>query len=47
MIQAVILDVDGTLVDSVELHAWAWQGAFRDFGHSIGFQDIRADRKRR
>jgi HAD superfamily hydrolase (TIGR01509 family) len=41
MIQAAIFDVDGTLVDSVDLHARAWQDAFRDFGHAIGFQNIR------
>jgi HAD superfamily hydrolase (TIGR01549 family) len=41
MIKAVIFDVDGTLVDSVDLHAQAWQDAFRDLGHTIAFQDIR------
>ena len=41
MPEAVIFDVDGTLVDSVDLHARAWQDAFRDFGHEIGFQAIR------
>ena len=41
MIEAVIFDVDGTLVDSVDLHARAWQDAFRDFGHEIGFEEIR------
>jgi len=42
MIQAVIFDVDGTLVDSVDLHAKAWQDAFRNFGHEIEFAKIRA-----
>jgi HAD superfamily hydrolase (TIGR01549 family) len=41
MAKAVIFDVDGTLVDSVDLHAHAWQDAFRDFGHEISFQEIR------
>ena len=41
MPQAVIFDVDGTLVDSVDLHAKAWQDAFRDYGHDIAFADIR------
>jgi HAD superfamily hydrolase (TIGR01549 family) len=41
MLKAVIFDVDGTLVDSVDLHAKAWQDAFRDFGHEIAFTDIR------
>ncbi|MEA2737676.1 MAG: hypothetical protein QOH05_983 [Acetobacteraceae bacterium] len=42
MPEAVIFDVDGTLVDSVDLHARAWQEAFRDFGHDIPFQAIRS-----
>jgi len=41
VIEAVILDVDGTLVDSVDLHAKAWQDAFRDYGHEIPFAAIR------
>lgn len=41
MIKAVIFDVDGTLVDSVDLHAKAWQDAFRDFGHEFEFNVIR------
>ena len=41
MLKAVIFDVDGTLVDSVDLHAKAWQDAFLDFGHDIAFADIR------
>jgi HAD superfamily hydrolase (TIGR01509 family) len=39
--RAVIFDIDGTLVDSVDLHAHAWQEAFRDFGHEIEFDVIR------
>src|SRR5689334_23119948 len=42
MPSAVIFDVDGTLVDSVDLHAKAWQEAFRDYGHEIPFEDIRS-----
>ena len=41
MIKAIIFDVDGTLVDSVDLHAQAWQAAFREFGHDIAFGEIR------
>ena len=41
MIKAIIFDVDGTLVDSVDLHAQAWQAAFREFGHDIAFDEIR------
>lgn len=40
--QAAIFDVDGTLVDSVDLHARAWQEAFAHFGHRVGFGEIRA-----
>jgi HAD superfamily hydrolase (TIGR01549 family) len=32
MIQAVIFDLDGTLVDSNELHVDSWERAFRHFG---------------
>ncbi len=42
MSEAVIFDVDGTLVDTVDLHAKAWQEAFRDFGHEVGFQEVRS-----
>lgn len=42
MPQAVIFDVDGTLVDSVDLHARAWVDAFRDFGHEVAFEDVRS-----
>jgi len=41
MVKAVIFDIDGTLVDSVNLHAHAWQEAFQHFGHSIPFEDVR------
>ena len=40
-IQAVIFDIDGTLIDSVDLHALAWQDAFREFGREIPYNDIR------
>ncbi|HXR86630.1 MAG TPA: alpha/beta fold hydrolase [Stellaceae bacterium] len=39
---AVIFDIDGTLVDSVDLHAQAWQEAFRHFGHEIDYGAIRS-----
>jgi HAD superfamily hydrolase (TIGR01509 family) len=38
---AVIFDVDGTLIDSVDQHAKAWQDAFRAFGYDFEFQTIR------
>ena len=41
MIKAVIFDIDGTLVDSVDLHAQAWKEAFKHYGKDIPFQQIR------
>ncbi len=41
MPNAVILDVDGTLIDSVNLHAKAWQDALREFGHEVALDDLR------
>lgn len=41
MVQAVIFDVDGTIVDSVDLHAQAWKVAFEKFGKTIPFQQVR------
>ena len=40
-VTAAIFDIDGTLVDSVDLHARAWQEAFRHFGYDIAFEKIR------
>jgi len=40
--QTVIFDIDGTLVDSVDLHALAWQEAFRHFGHDVAFETARS-----
>jgi HAD superfamily hydrolase (TIGR01549 family) len=42
MIKAVIFDIDGTLIDSVDLHAKAWVEALKHFGHEIAFQDLRS-----
>ncbi len=42
MIKAVIFDIDGTLIDSVDLHAHAWQEAFAKFGVKVGFEDVRS-----
>ncbi len=41
MPKAVIFDVDGTLVDSVGLHAQAWVDALEEFGHEVSFADAR------
>jgi beta-phosphoglucomutase-like phosphatase (HAD superfamily) len=41
MIKAVIFDIDGTLLDSVDLHARAWQEILAKYGHQIPFREIR------
>lgn len=41
MIEAAIFDIDGTLVDSVDLHAHAWQEAFARFGKEIPYERVR------
>ncbi|HEY0006615.1 MAG TPA: HAD family hydrolase [Pyrinomonadaceae bacterium] len=41
MIKAVIFDIDGTLVDSVDLHAQAWKEAFKHFGKEIPYEQVR------
>lgn len=40
MTQAVIFDVDGTLVDTNYLHAVTWWEAFRQYGHGVDMADI-------
>jgi HAD superfamily hydrolase (TIGR01509 family) len=41
MVQAVIFDIDGTLIDSVDLHAQAWQDIFLRYGVNTDFQAVR------
>lgn len=41
MIKAIIFDIDGTLVDSVDLHARAWQEIFKKYGKDVPFDDVR------
>jgi HAD superfamily hydrolase (TIGR01509 family) len=40
-VRAVLFDVDGTLVDTNDLHASAWREAFLEFGHDVPLADIR------
>lgn len=40
MIRAVIFDVDGTLVDSNDLHVEAWREAFRSYGKELAFDEV-------
>jgi HAD superfamily hydrolase (TIGR01549 family) len=42
VIEAVIFDIDGTIVDSVTLHAKAWQRTFAKFGKNILLEAIRS-----
>ena len=41
MIHAVIFDLDGTLVDSNDLHVEAWQETFRHFGKEFSSSELR------
>jgi HAD superfamily hydrolase (TIGR01509 family) len=40
-VRAVLLDVDGTLIDSNDAHARAWVDAGREFGRDIEFGEVR------
>ena len=40
-VTAAIFDIDGTLVDSVDLHAKAWMEALAHFGYKIPFEQVR------
>lgn len=39
--RAVLLDIDGTLIDSNDAHAHAWVDVGREFGHEIGYAHVR------
>ena len=41
MIEAVIFDIDGTLIDSNDFHAQAWVKAFEKYGKKIKFYEAR------
>jgi phosphoglycolate phosphatase-like HAD superfamily hydrolase len=40
--KAAIFDLDGTLLDSVDLHALAWHEAMLKFGHDVSFEQARS-----
>jgi beta-phosphoglucomutase-like phosphatase (HAD superfamily) len=42
MPKAAIFDLDGTLLDSVDLHALAWHEAMVKFGHAVSFEQARS-----
>lgn len=42
MAKAILFDVDGTLIDSNDLHAAAWREAFLHFGVDVPFDDVRS-----
>ena len=41
MARAILLDLDGTLVDSNDAHASAWVEALRKHGHQVHFDSVR------
>jgi phosphoglycolate phosphatase-like HAD superfamily hydrolase len=41
VLKAVIFDLDGTLVDTVDFHAQSWERTFQHFGHQIPYEQIR------
>lgn len=40
--KGAVFDIDGTLVDSVDLHAQAWQRTFEHFGFPQSFEAVRS-----
>src|SRR5919112_4096447 len=40
-LRAVLFDVDGTLIDSNDAHARAWEDVFREEGYAARFADVR------
>jgi len=40
-LRTVLLDIDGTLIDSNDAHARAWVDSLRDHGYVIPFEEVR------
>ena len=40
MLQAILFDIDGTLIDSNALHVRAWREAFRHFGKELTVDEV-------
>ncbi|MDQ4060939.1 MAG: HAD hydrolase-like protein, partial [Pseudomonadota bacterium] len=41
MPKAVIFDIDGTLIDTVDLHAASWAETFRHYGREVPHDEVR------
>ena len=39
--RAVLLDIDGTLIDSNDAHARSWVETFAEFGYDVSFETVR------
>ena len=42
MPSAILFDIDGTLLDSVDFHARAWQETFARYGVDVTFEEVRS-----
>ena len=42
MPSAILFDIDGTLLDSVDFHARAWQETFARYGIEVPFEEVRS-----
>ena len=41
MARAILFDMDGTLIDTNDAHARAWQDAFRKWDKEVSFEAVR------
>jgi HAD superfamily hydrolase (TIGR01549 family) len=41
VVQGVVFDIDGTIIDSVDLHIELWKRAFQQFGKECSYEPIR------